>query len=578
MKRVGFIALAGEPSRLSALLSTIYPNRLTSPRLNRVLDCPDLIVFAAPETPILPLDEQRGLIIGRMFNRDDSRPRERLTVSQGRHAAWSGGRTLLAESWGQYVALLRDEGAVTVLRDPSAGVPAHHFRRDDVDIFFSDPELGQEFGVHSRPIDEDFLRQWLSFPFLRSSRTGLIGVTEILPGTARTLRAGGVGDAALWTPWQHATGGPQNFDEAARQVRVCLLATVPAQLRTGEPPILELSGGLDSSIVAACLGTAGLPFLAANFVTRMADGDERDYAGAVAEALGAPFQTLEEDDLPLDLDPPGTFRLRPPLSPVLQPLHRAFRGMAQCARAGTFATGAGGDNLFCYLTTASPALDAYRDRGPRQGLSTLFDIAARAECTIWTAAAFALRKRRSLARRSAWQRNARFLAENALAGLPDPHPWLDAPPDSRPGKIEHVASLVRAFHFLDPDPAAPQDCIHPLLNQPLMELCLGIPTWLWVKGGRDRAVARAAFAGLLPEKILNRRTKGRLESMCARAYDDNKGRLSTLLLDGALAARGLLDLSELRAYLEAPERARGDAYFRVFDLVSLELWLRSLAR
>ena len=578
MRSIGFVALAGEPHRLGALLSTIFPDRLTSPRLNRVLDCEDLIVFAAPETPMLPLAEERGLVLGRLFRRDDNAPRGRLSVSESRHAAWSGGRTLLAESWGQYVALLRDESAVTILRDPSGAVPAYHFGRGDVDIFFSDPELGREFGVRERAIDEDFLRQWLSFPFLRSARTGLIGVSEILPGTTRTLRAGGGGGAVLWSPWQHATKGPHDFDKAAEQLRVCLIATVAAQVRTSEPPILELSGGLDSSIVATCLGSAGLPFIAANFVTRMPDGDERDYARAVAEAFGAPFQTLEEDDLPLDLDPPTSFRLRPPLSPVLQPLHRAFRGMAERAGTGTFATGAGGDNLFCYLTTASPALDAYRDLGPRQALSTLLDIAARAECTVWTAAAFALRKRRAIAKRPRWQRDERFLAGEAPVERPDPHPWLDAPPDARPGKVEHVASVVRAFHFLDPDPSAPQDIIHPLLNQPLMELCLGIPTWLWVRGGRDRAVARAAFADLLPEKILNRRTKGRLESMCARTYDENKSRLAALLLDGDLAARGLLELTELQAYLQAPERARGEAYFRVFDLVSLELWLRSLAR
>src|SRR3546814_15687375 len=54
--------------------------------------------------------------------------------------------------------------------------------------------------------------------------------------------------------------------------------------------------------------------------------------------------------------------------------------------------------------------------------------------------------------------------------------------------------------------AAPQ--ITPLLSQPIVELCLSIPTWQWVRGGRDRAVARAAVADLLPALIAQRRTKG----------------------------------------------------------------------
>ena len=578
MTGIRFIAVIGEPQRLRALLSTIFPDRLASPQLNRVLDCPDLIVFAAPDTPILLLEEERGLVIGRLFGRADSTPRATLSASEGRHASWSGGKTLLTDCWGQYVALLRDESGVIILRDPSGAAPAYLFERDGVGICVSDPDVGRELGVNAHAIDEEFLRQWLCFPFLRTARTGLAGVTEILPGTAHTRRNGQTSAAVLWSPWQHATKGPCDFDEAAGRLRACLLGTVAAQLRPHETPVLELSGGLDSSIVAACLGTAAIPFLAANFVTRMPDGDERDYARSVADTFGARFETLEEDELPLSLEPPGTLRFRPPLSPVLQPLHRAFRALTDTADARTFATGAGGDNLFCYLTTASPALDAWRDRGPRRALSTLFDIAARAECTFWTAAAFALRKRRSFAKRSAWQRDTRFLAADALADRSDLHPWLEAPPDARPGKVEHVASLVRAYHFLDPEPSAPQQIVHPLLNQPLMELCLGIPTWLWVEGGRDRAVARAAFAGLLPEKILHRRTKGRLESMCARAYDENRERLSLLLLDGELTRRGLLNLTELRSYLHTPGRARGEAYFRVFDLVSLELWLRSLAR
>jgi asparagine synthase (glutamine-hydrolysing) len=108
-----------------------------------------------------------------------------------------------------------------------------------------------------------------------------------------------------------------------------------------------------------------------------------------------------------------------------------------------------------------------------------------------------------------------------------------------------------------------------------MEYCLRVPTWLWLKGGRNRAVARAAFAGLLPEEIILRRTKGRLESMCERAYGANRETLTTLLLDGALSKAGLLDRPALETYLRRPGPPPDEAYFRMFDLAALELWLRS---
>src|SRR3546814_18425449 len=65
--------------------------------------------------------------------------------------------------------------------------------------------------------------------------------------------------------------------------------------------------------------------------------------------------------------------------------------------------------------------------------------------------------------------------------------------------------------------AAPQ--ITPLLSQPIVELCLSIPTWQWVRGGRDRAVARAAVADLLPALIAQRRTKGGPTGFLRRVFN-----------------------------------------------------------
>lgn len=573
-----FLALSGEPPRLRQFLATLIPRRQAPPRLNRIFDSADLVVFTSPETPHIHLEEERGILVGRLYRGDDRSERiATLTLSESRHAAWSGGKSLLSGTWGSYAAFLRDEGAVTVLRDPSAALPVYHCETGALQAYFSHIEVARALGLGEREVDEEFLRQWLTYPFLRTHRTGLIGVRELVPGTARKTLDGHSTITTAWTPWP--ASAPQSrildFDEAARRLRATISDTVAQQLRDLPPPILELSGGLDSSIVAAALAAASLPFRAATFVTRMPDGDERDYARIVAAALGAPLAELHEDELPLDLDPPPEPALRPMLSPVLQPLNRAFGDHARESGLDSFITGAGGDNLFCYLTTAAPILDAARDLGLRRAFSTLRDVAELGECTIWTAGSYALRKQLGLARRPKWKRDDRFLNVEAVAAAPDEHPWLDPPADARPGKIEHVVSLVRVHHFLEPEYQSGEAILHPLLNQPLMELCLAIPTWMWLRGGRNRAVARAAFADLLPEEVLLRRTKGRLESMCARAYEANRDRIAALLLDGKLAGRNFLNLNALESYLRAAGPPRDVDYFRVFDLVSLELWLRS---
>jgi asparagine synthase (glutamine-hydrolysing) len=578
MRSARFLALTGEPAALKRCLGSLVPGRKAPPRLDRVLDCEDLIVFASPETPLVRLEEQRGLLIGRLFNgTDPGRRIEALDLSQSRHAAWSGGRTLIDDHWGGYAAFIRDEQAVIALRDPTGAIPVHHFEKGDVQVYISGADMALDLGIAGRAPDEEFVRQWLTFPYLRTARTGLAGVEELLPGTSRRTCGREASTATLWSPWDWAaTDDPiLDFDEASRVLRATIEAIVALQLEGAEAPVLELSGGLDSSIVAACLASAGLPFRAANFVTRMSDGDERDYARIVAQAFGAPLAELYEDLLDLDLSPTRDRPLRPALSPVLQPLNRAFARHARETGAGCFVTGAGGDNLFCYLTTAAPVLDALSSTGASQALATLRDVAELGGCTLWTAAAFALRKRIGRSRRPSWKRDDRFLAPEALADAPDAHPWLQPPQGAAAGKIEHVDSLVRAQYFLEPEYPSGEAILHPLLNQPLMELCLRVPTWLWLKGGRNRAPARAAFADILPEEVILRRTKGRLESMCARAYEASRARLEDLLLDGALTRRAFLDLPTLETYFRAPGPPRDEAYFRVLDLAALELWLRS---
>jgi asparagine synthase (glutamine-hydrolysing) len=582
MNGVRFLAFAGEPERLKQFLSGLVPDDRRPPRLNRIFDAADLVVFVSPETPFLELAEERGLVLGRLFRRGDSwTPIQSLSLSESRHAAWSGGKSLLAGSWGNYVAFLRDDRQVAVLRDPSAAVPAYHCDLDGVQVHFSDLDLCGDLGLDDLPVDEEFLRQWLTWPYLRTARTGLAGVEELVPGTIHRTGGGRSSIETAWTPWSAAAPDRRimDFEEAAERVRATVLGTVAAQLAGRDRLLLELSGGLDSSIVAAALAASDMCVPAVNFATLMPDGDERSYARIVAAGLGFELTEVEEDRRPLDLAPPGRAMLRPPLSPVLQPLNRALCDLAATTGAQGFVTGAGGDNLFCYLTTAAPIIDAVGDLGLARALgSTLGDVAAMGGSTIWTAGRYALRKRLGQARRPSWKDDRRFLSDEAVAQRVDPHPWLEAPADASAGKSEHVASLVRAHHFMEPRYPSGEALIHPLINQPLMELCLAIPTWLWVRGGRNRAVARRAFEYLLPAEAIHRRTKGRLESMCARAFAENRRQLEELLLGGALASIRLIDLPAVESYLRGTGPAPNEDYFRLFDLASLELWLRARAR
>lgn len=577
--RTRFLALAGPPSALARVCAARnWPDELPNGWVSLFKDR-GLLVVGRDGTGALPLPN--GTIVGRLFDRMTG---SGVTTNErfAKAVAKTEGQHLIDRCWGSYCAVLQSgPDRHWVLRDPSATLPVYVTEADGVHFYFSDLATALELQVVDGKLDPVFLSHWLSFPYLRGRRTGLSSVEELAPGALRLVEGREVSTKSLWSPWTFADPARQidDFNDAAAQLRDELLRTVAAQTADCGALMLELSGGLDSSVIAAALKAAGLPFMSINFATRSADGDERRFARAVAEVTGARHLEVVEQKTSVDLALPDRLRLRPGLSAVMVPLHRDLAVYGESAGGETFVTGAGGDNVFCYLTTAAPVVDAMRERGLGFAVrNPLHDVSELCGCTAWTTARFALRKR---LRRTvpAWKRETDFLMADAVAGAPDPHPWLQAPTKALAGKREHVASLMRIHHNLDPEiRVSDRPFLHPLVAQPLVELCLRIPTWLWVRGGQNRAVARAAVEGLLPREVLSRRSKGRLESMCLRAYVGCRAEFAELLLGGLLRQGGLVDANALESYLErecVPDDAR---YYRIFELASAELWLRSWRR
>ena len=168
-----------------------------------------------------------------------------------------------------------------------------------------------------------------------------------------------------------------------------------------------------------------------------------------------------------------------------------------------------------------------------------------------------------------------FLAAAQEITEPDEQPWLQAPTQVLPGTRAHVRSILATIGHQggsSRDLHAPS--VTPLLSQPVQELCLRIPSWLWVRGGRDRAVARHAFRDLLPPEIYNRRTKGMIDGYCLRLTEHNRTLLRSMLADGHLVAQGILDRTQLTDWFDQPRPARDISYFRILSLVDIEIWLR----
>jgi asparagine synthase (glutamine-hydrolysing) len=541
--------------------------------LTNIVDQPGLLFVAEGGTPFLSSPDI--LLVGQIFSAEGDLLTSLEPILDGSSPPRIAVSALEAH-WGNFALFDASAAHASVYRDPSGSIAVYQCRAGGEDIFVSDAYFAAKLGFLRNPCpDMKFAVHWLQFPFLRTRRTGFENVTEIIPGVRCTARQAGEWDeVGAWRPARFLARGDAILDpvEAERRLRETALATIPRQI-SARKPLLQLSGGLDSSIIAACLATAGIEFTAVNFATRSADGDERSYARDVARRFGIQLDEIIENDSPsLETGPPAAFR--PATNPLLRPLQAAIAAESNALDSDLVIDGGGGDNLFCTVASAAPILDALWWTGPRPALVSASDIARLAGCTWWRLASATAR--RALKPRPGWKEDRSFLRPGALLDRQEPHPWLQELPCALPGKREHVEALVHIQHFLDRGVATSVGVLHPLIAQPLLELCLRIPSWLWVRGGRDRAVARNAFRDLLPQSVLGRRSKGSLEGLLHRAFARLAADMRDLLMSGELRRSNILDVRSLEGTFRDADLGCDDLLLRITELVALEQWLQSL--
>jgi asparagine synthase (glutamine-hydrolysing) len=542
-----------------------------------LIDDQDLLVVGGAAAPHIALPEGAGLIWGHLFDRATA---TRLSAAQDSMMATA--ENFIARHWGGYVAIRRQAGSVEILRDPSGAVPCYHAAIDGTHIFTSRPELLFDTGLCKADIDWTTVAQTLAFRDLRPARTALRGVSELLPGMAARLTGDRVATHCLWSPWAFTSRADEIDDlpTATSLLRDTVRQCVAAWAGCFTRPIVEISGGLDSAIVAAGL-TDARP-LAITFGPTVGDPDELPYARAIADQLGFDLTVVSFDVADVDLRRSCAHDLpRPCARGFAQALDRPLQAQARSIGADAFFSGGGGDNVLCSLQSALPAADQIRRHGIGPGtIHTMLDIARLAQVTFWQVLAATLRCSLRPGHNHPPAYRNRYLSVAAILDLPWPagHPWLEADPASLPGKRKHVWSLTGIHNYLEGHGRlAMAPIVSPLLSQPIVELCLRIPSWLWCANGNNRTVARAAFADTLPAPVIARRTKGAFDGFGAALIDANRPLLRDLLLDGALAREGLIACDQVTLALDHP-LSDGEQIVDLLALADVAAWASTWER
>jgi asparagine synthase (glutamine-hydrolysing) len=580
--------------------------RQLSPAWRREFAAPGMQVFCAgvrdDALQLHRVGDHSGLVIGTLLARSGDlfspAPDRQLHFGamQSHEFVRSRGKWLIDHAWGDYVAFGHDEahGYKWVLKDPTGSLPCLRTEFRGVTIFFSRIGDCLDLRLLRFTVNESFLRSHMMAGSSFLDTSSLNEVSPVRRGECIEFRREAAGwqssPKMYWTPLSYA--GAEDLIEdpetAARAMRSVVKAATAGLARMHPSLLLRLSGGLDSSIVAGCLKGTTERFTAYTYFSPVGRSDERPWARLAAAHAGCEHIEYPLNALDLDL----TLGLRMPPSPEPSPLlgfiqrNTVERELIERTQATAIFSGDGGDSGFCSdsLTYAVP--EFLRQHGITPGLFRLASqVALLTEKSSWAVLTAAIR--RVVGNHNTGTPRDRILAASQLVSADIKqaftghdtvsHPWFRDQRRMPWDKIRRIGTLMMtpdSYTVAAPVATPVPELVSPLYSQPVIEVLLRIPIHTHFHRGRDRGLARMAFAAEAPEPILRRLWKDRAPGFHDQLLERERPFLKETFLDGVLARNGLLDRPLLEEVLSSGPTKNTVYPGEIFRHLDTELWAR----
>ena len=559
---------------------------------------PGLAVFDSGHDPgrmqTYRLDGDRGVVLGRLFHRDYTSQTTDLDDALSRKCIETRGQHLIDHCWGRYVTFLHDPASNThwIMRDPTGAFPCFHTPFEGVEIYFSDMQDAANFDFLRFSVNWEFLKTNIMLAMFQKTHTGLNEVGEVLPAECVEITPFERTSRFVWDPTQIATTEVvEDPDEAATLLRTTVKNTIGA-LASCYDRVVHNLGGLDSSIVLACMADAPKrpEITCINYFTKSPRGEERFYSRQVADKFDAPLVEMELEYRKADLtkisrsnklaNPLGFFDCIGLTDNVLE--------LAKETNAQALFYGVGGDNVFFQPKVNLGGLDHVRTHGlSKDTLRIAMEAARYGRKSLTKTLRDMLHERFSPA--PCYSAVHESLFDDLKIPLVNPdfvsdgnyerflHPLLI--PDQHSLKAKHFHILICALYSKDYydhwDTDYCSERILAYLYQPIIETCLRIPVWVLTYGGVDRGLARRSFRQDVPQGVIRRVSKSTPVEFYDEIYNSNISILREFLIDGIMVQKGILLREKLEIALNRDDPLFGFARFQILGYLAKEIWLRS---
>ncbi|MFA6030290.1 MAG: asparagine synthase (glutamine-hydrolyzing) [Elusimicrobiota bacterium] len=483
--------------------------------------------------------------------------------------------------------------ALTLARDPIGVKPLYYHFDGGTLAFASELRALAALLPHER-IDPAAATDYLCYGLVHAPRTILEAALKLPPGHWLRLDAQGLRVEKYWElPSRHAGRHPRRevgFAEALAETERLLIASVREQLLSDVPVGAFLSGGVDSSLIAALMTRATrakVETFNIGFSGARAGLDESAHARAVARYLGTEHHELVLPAAVLD-DVAGLAECldEPVADSAILPTYLLAKYARK--RVKVVLTGEGADELFggynrykaAWLSEAVAAMPAWGRRPAAAlargfGRGRLFEGIPYADLASWG---------RSSAHGDPEQYAIVLKPEfRAASHRIDALEWLkdyDEPHTLAGAQGFDLRTVLCDALLMKADKATMRASLEarvPFLDRRLVEYALGLPGSVKMRRLKGKYLLRRIAAKYLPRPIAFRRKHGFVVPWEEWVRSPKNSFLEDLLADRGFEGLGVFDVPRLRAmlaHLRAGSREIDTGL--LYRIAVLGLWWRGL--
>ncbi len=479
-------------------------------------------------------------------------------------------------------------GRLLLARDRLGKKPLYYHRPGDGIIFASELKALAAHPAFPRTVSRRALGLYLTFGYVPSPLAIFESTFKVPPAHTLVLDRSGPRLARYWDPMEHARMPPLagTEEELTERMEEALLEAVRLRLVGDVPLGAFLSGGIDSSLVVACMrrmASGPVRTFTIGFWER--EFDEAAWARRVAAHLGAEHTELY-------VEPRDALGVIPELPEIYDEPFGDASAIPTCLvsrlarQSVTVAlTGDGGDELLGGYPRYRWFEAARRlDRLPpaaRRRLAPIVGLlphpkAPKAASWLGFGEAWEL----YLGMVGIWDRGdlARVLGgDEPLDGLDFRRVWEAAGDRSNLEKVmlTDLATYLPDDILVKVDRASMHHALEarvPLLDHVFVELALRLPQGLKYRRGRGKLLLRRLLERRLPRELFERPKKGFSIPLAAWLRGELKPLLMEYTSPARLAREGIFNPGPVGAMVEEHLDGRRDRQYPLWALLMFQMW------